>query len=306
MRQSIATHELTKIFPNGTCAVRNVSFSVGHREMAVILGPSGAGKSTLLRCMNRLLEPTSGRISLNGKDITSIRGGLKLQEVRKRVGMIFQQFNLVPRLTVLENVLAGRLTHCVNAFWHSLSLLKIFPKREKDFAFDCLKRVRIESLAYQRADTLSGGQQQRVAIARTLAQEPYVFLADEPVASLDPASAEIVMETLQEIQETQNIPVIVNLHQIELAKRYAKRLIGMANAGIVFDGNQSELTREVIETIYGVEVDAETGRPKGHRKRTRKGVFPAVSQKAGARLSRLKDTRERLENRENEVAHVAS
>jgi phosphonate transport system ATP-binding protein len=304
MQQSIATHDLTKIYPNGTCAVRNVSFSVSHSEMAIILGPSGAGKSTLLRCMNRLLEPSSGRISLNGKDITYIRGGSKLQEVRRRVGMIFQQFNLVPRLTVLENVLAGRLTHCVNAFWHCLSLLKIFPKREKDLAFECLKKVRIETLAYQRADTLSGGQQQRVAIARTLAQEPYVFLADEPVASLDPASAEIVMETLQEIQETQNIPVIVNLHQIGLAKRYAKRLIGMANAGIVFDGKHSELTREVIETIYGVDVDTETGRAKPHIKGALKGAVLSVPQKIGARVSPLRDGIEGEEDLGDEVVHV--
>lgn len=264
-RFSIATEALTKIYPNGTCAVRGVTFSVGSADLMIILGPSGAGKSTLLRCMNRLLEPTSGRILLNERDITHV-GGMKLQEVRRRVGIIFQQFNLVGRLSVLENVLAGRLTHCSNVLWHTTSLLRLFPKREKDFAFDCLKAVRIEQLAYQRADTLSGGQMQRVAIARALAQEPYVFLADEPVASLDPASAEIVMETLQDIQESQHIPVIVNLHQIGLAERYAKRLLGMADGEMVFEGETRALTGEVIERIYGVEVDPKTGRPKGRRK----------------------------------------
>lgn len=222
--------------------------------MTIILGPSGAGKSTLLRCLNRLIEPTSGSIELNGKDITHFSGGFRLQEIRKRVGMIFQQFNLVRRLTVIENVLAGRLSHCHNIFWRLASLTKMFSKREKDFAFECLKKVRIEHLAYQRADTLSGGQQQRVAIARTLAQEPYVFLADEPVASLDPASSEIVMETLQEIHETQRIPVIINLHQIELAERYATRLIGMSDGVLVFDGVGSDLSSDIVEEIYGMQV----------------------------------------------------
>jgi phosphonate transport system ATP-binding protein len=254
MKPSIKTRHLTKIYLNGTCAVNNVSFSVSSDEMTIILGPSGAGKSTLLRCLNRLVEPTSGQIELNGKDITHFNGGFGLQEVRKRVGMIFQQFNLVRRLTVLENVLAGRLSHCRNIFWRLASLSRMFSKPEKDFAFECLKKVRIEDLAFQRADTLSGGQQQRVAIARALAQEPYVFLADEPVASLDPASSEIVMDTLLEIHETQKIPVIVNLHQIELAERYATRLIGMSEGRLVFDGNGSDLSSDIVEKIYGMQV----------------------------------------------------
>lgn len=271
-RFSIATEHLTKVYSNGTCAVRDVSFSVESEDLLIILGPSGAGKSTLLRCLNRLIEPTSGRIMLNGDDITHV-GGMRLQDVRKRVGIIFQQFNLVGRLSVLDNVLAGRLTHCGNVFWHTTSLFRMFPKREKEFAFECLKKVRIEALAYQRADTLSGGQMQRVAIARALAQDPYVFLADEPVASLDPASAEIVMETLQDIQETQHIPVIVNLHQIGLAERYAKRLFGMANAEMVFEGRSRTLTPEVIQRIYGVEVDPKTGRPKGRHRLEAEGAL---------------------------------
>jgi phosphonate transport system ATP-binding protein len=260
LQPAIQTQNLTKIYPNGTCAVKDVSFSVNADEMAIILGPSGAGKSTLLRCLNRLIEPTSGIIKLNGNDITHVAGSFKLQEVRKRVGMIFQQFNLVRRLTVLENVLAGRLSHCRNVIWHMASLGKFFSKKEQDFAFECLKKVRIERLAYQRADTLSGGQQQRVAIARALAQEPYVFLADEPVASLDPASSEIVMDTLQEIHETQAIPIVVNLHQIELAEHYATRLLGMANGQFVFDGKVSDLSSDVVEKIYGAEVTRKVDR----------------------------------------------
>jgi phosphonate transport system ATP-binding protein len=263
MTASIAAENLTKIYPNGTCAVKEVAFTCKSDEMTIILGPSGAGKSTLLRCLNRLIEPTSGKLELNGTDITRATGS-SLQMVRKRVGMIFQQFNLVRRLTVLENVLAGRLSHTGRGFWRLMSLMKVFPEREKNIAFDFLKKVRIEHLAFQRADTLSGGQQQRVAIARTLAQEPYVFLADEPVASLDPASAETVMQTLKRIHETQKIPVIVNLHQIELAREYATRLIGMAEGTFVFDGSPEDLTPAMVERIYGVKVDPVTGRPLGY------------------------------------------
>lgn len=268
MQPAIDTVALTKVYPNGTRAVNQVSFSASQQELTIILGPSGAGKSTLLRCLNRLIEPTSGRIKLNGRDIAHV-SGKKLQQVRKRVGMIFQQFNLVPRLTVLENVMAGRLSHCRGPLWNLLSLLKKFPPNERDVAFECMKKVRIEHLAFQRADTLSGGQQQRVAIARALAQEPYVFLADEPVASLDPASAETVMTTLQHIQQTQGIPVIVNLHQIELAERYATRIIGMAKGQIVFDGRDADLTPEVVERIYGVKVDRRSGRPAAQSTRQR-------------------------------------
>jgi phosphonate transport system ATP-binding protein len=261
-RQFIETSGLTKTYPNGTCAVNNVDFRCNEDQLTIILGPSGAGKSTFLRCLNRLIEPTRGQVLLNGQDITHV-SGKRLQQVRRRVGMIFQQFNLVRRLTVLENVLAGRLCHAARGPRFLLSLMRHFPKRESDFAFECLQKVRIEHLAYQRADTLSGGQQQRVAIARALAQEPEVFLADEPVASLDPASAETVMTTLRTIHETQHIPVIVNLHQIELAGRYANHILGMAKGEFVFEGGDDELTPEIIEKIYGMPVDRSTGKPKG-------------------------------------------
>ncbi|MFW6152522.1 MAG: phosphonate ABC transporter ATP-binding protein [Verrucomicrobiota bacterium] len=271
---AIALQGLEKIYPNGTRALRGVDFKVKQDDFIVILGVSGAGKSTLLRCMNRLLEPTHGKVSLNGEDITHV-SGRKLRLVRERVGMIFQQFNLVPRLTVLENVLAGRLIHCANPVWHGLSLLRAFPRKEKDIAFDCLRKVHIEELAFQRANTLSGGQQQRVAIARALAQEPLVFLADEPVASLDPASADIVMEILKEIQETSAIPVIVNLHQIELAERFAERIMGMANGQVVFDGTRERLSPEIIEQIYGIMVDRRKCRAAGRRKIAQSAVLTA-------------------------------
>jgi len=255
---AIVLQDITKIYPNGTCAVNRVNLSADCRDMTVILGPSGAGKSTLLRCMNRLLEPTSGSLQLNDEEITHV-AGKKLQEVRRRVGMIFQQFNLVRRLTVLENVLAGRLSHCTGGYRRLLSLMNIFSRQDRELAFECLKKVRIEHLAYQRADTLSGGQQQRVVIARALAQEPCVFLADEPVAILDPASAETVMKTLQVINRDRCIPVIVNLHQIELAQRFATRIIGMARGRVVFDGPADALTDAVVEKIYGMAVPRHGG-----------------------------------------------
>ena len=276
MNATIVMQEITKIYPNGTCAVQGIDLAADSKDLTVILGPSGAGKSTLLRCMNRLLEPTSGHLHLNGEEITHA-AGRKLQEVRKRVGMIFQQFNLVRRLTVLENVLAGRLPHCNRGFRRGLSLLKIFSGKDRELAFECLKKVKIEHLAYQRADTLSGGQQQRVAIARALAQGPYVFLADEPVASLDPASAETVMKTLQAINHTQKIPVIVNLHQIELAERYATRIIGMARGRVVFDGPTASLTDEIITRIYGTAVD----------RRNKRAMDAAIGEKSPEKVTTL-------------------
>jgi phosphonate transport system ATP-binding protein len=264
---TLSTRRLSKVYPNGTRAITNIDFGVKRDDMVVILGPSGAGKSTLLRCLNRLLSPTEGHIELNGEDITHVSGS-RLRRVREHVGMIFQQFNLVRRLTVLENVLAGRLPHCHNPMTRGLSLMRIFSRHEKDFAFECLRKVGIETLAYQRADTLSGGQQQRVAIARALAQEPLVFLADEPVASLDVASSHTVMEILADIHENSKIPVVVNLHQIELGCHYGKRIVGMARGHIVFDGPPDDLSQTEIERIYGIQVDRRTGLPRMSRSTT--------------------------------------
>ncbi len=268
---AIETSGLCKTYPNGTKALNNITLTIGESEFIVILGPSGAGKSTLLRSMNRLIEPTCGKIMLMGKDVTHV-GGHHLRHIRRRVGMIFQQFNLVRRLTVLENVMAGRLPHCTGFIRGGLSLLRIFTRREREIAFECLSKVHIENLAFQRADTLSGGQQQRVAIARTLAQEPELILADEPVASLDPASAEIVMQTLLDIHENQHIPVIVNLHQIDLGRRYGKRIIGMNSGAICFDGAPESLDNQMLQLIYGKELDSGLGRIS--RKKTEKDKIP--------------------------------
>jgi phosphonate transport system ATP-binding protein len=245
----VEARDLVKRYPSGTTALKGVNFQVSARDFIVIIGCSGAGKSTLLRCLNRLLKPTSGQILLLGEDISTV-SGRRLQRVRRRVGMIFQQFHLVPRLTVLENVLAGRLRFQNSPIPHTLSLARLFPARDREHAFRCLQEVGIEDLAFQRADTLSGGQQQRVAIARVLAQEPDVILADEPIASLDPRSASAVMNLLREIHETKGIPVLVNLHHLDFVKRYAKRILGMQKGRLVYDGPSSLLERELVERIY--------------------------------------------------------
>ncbi|MFH2058205.1 MAG: phosphonate ABC transporter ATP-binding protein [Pseudomonadota bacterium] len=254
-------NHLTKIYPGDVVAVNTVSFSVKKGEMIAILGPSGAGKSTLLRCMNRLIYASHGEILINGQDITQCRGRA-LRKLRSNVGMIFQQFNLIPRLTVFENVLAGRLSHTANAFWNAASVLRLFSETNKQSAFEALRLVGIEHLAAKRSDSLSGGQQQRVAIARTLAQEPEVILADEPVASLDPASSQRVLKILKHICETKNIPVIVNLHQVDLAQQYAQRIIGIQAGELVFDGIASDFSLDIARTIYGTQYESAVCTPE--------------------------------------------
>ncbi|MCG8551029.1 MAG: phosphonate ABC transporter ATP-binding protein [Desulfobacterales bacterium] len=254
--QSVLTvNNLTKIFNPDTTAVDDVSFSVNQGELVAILGPSGAGKSTLLRCLNRLIPRTTGEIRIHGEEITRCRGR-DLLKLRSDVGMVFQQFNLVPRLTVFENVLAGRLSLCANLLWSMASVFKIFKETEKQKAFEALTQVGISHLSPKRADSLSGGQQQRVAIARTLAQEPRVVLADEPVASLDPASSHRVMGILKKICESRRIPVLINLHQVDLAQQYADRIIGIQDGRLVFDGPVDQFTPGIAKTIYGAEFES--------------------------------------------------
>ena len=247
---AVKTQNLGKVYPNGTRALSDISLSIGNHEFVAIIGLSGAGKSTLLRCLNRLVRPTQGKISLFGEDITHV-SGRRLKNVRCRVGMIFQQFHLVRRLSAMENVLVGRLRFNSGFVNRGLSLMRQFTKDEKEKAFECMRQVGIAELAFQRADTLSGGQQQRVAIARALAQNPEVFLADEPIASLDPRSSEVVMDTLAEIHETRKIPVVVNLHHIDFAQRYGKRILGMSGGKLIFDGSPQSLDSAAVEAVYG-------------------------------------------------------
>ncbi len=228
----------------GIVALRDVSIDVKEGEFLVILGPSGAGKSTLMRCINRLVEPTSGRILLDGREVTSRRR--QLRAARRDIGMVFQQFNLVKRLSVLMNVLSGRLAY--HTFWPSL--LYKFDQDDKRVAIECLTRVNMEHKAFQRADTLSGGEQQRVAIARALAQEPKVILADEPVASLDPKIARQVLTYLKQIAGELGITVLCNLHQVEYAREYAERVVGLSQGTVVFDGPSGKLTDDILQQIY--------------------------------------------------------
>jgi phosphonate transport system ATP-binding protein len=237
-------------------AVDNASFSIAPGGFVGVIGRSGAGKSTLLRMINRLAEPSSGRIVFDGVDVTALKGR-ELRKWRARSAMIFQQFNLIGRLDVLTNVLMGRLATVSPA----RALLKLWPDADKAIALAALEEFDIASLAVQRADQLSGGQQQRVAIARALVQEPDIILADEPIASLDPHNTKVVMDSLQRINRDFGITVICNLHSLELARGYCDRLIGMAAGQVVFDGTPEQLTKSEAQRLYGLESDARTNSP---------------------------------------------
>jgi phosphonate transport system ATP-binding protein len=213
--------------------------------MLAIIGSSGAGKSTFLRCINRLVEPTSGQVLVNGRDVTHI-GGAEFRRLRVGIGMIFQQFNLVKRLSVLKNVLTGRLGYTPAA----TSWLHRFSPADLALAYDCLRRVGIEDKALARADTLSGGQQQRVAIARALAQQPQIMLADEPVASLDPETSRAVLDDLRRINREDGITTIVNLHQLEYAREYADRVVALRAGRVLFDGKPGDIDRDVYQAVY--------------------------------------------------------
>ena len=240
---------LTKSF-NGRTAVSDVSFECPSGQFVGVIGRSGAGKSTLLRMINRLSDPTSGRIEFDGVDVTRLKGQ-RLRDWRQRSAMIFQQFNLVGRLDVLTNVMMGRLNH-ISA---PRSLLKLWSETDRAMALSALEQFDIANLAGQRADTLSGGQQQRVAIARALVQEPELLLADEPIASLDPRNTKIVMDALLRLNKHFGITVICNLHSLDTARSYCDRLIGMAQGRVVFDGVPSLLTNEAARELYGLEAN---------------------------------------------------
>jgi phosphonate transport system ATP-binding protein len=228
-------------------AVNSVSLTINKGSFVGVIGRSGAGKSTLLRMINRLNEPSAGRILFNGTDVTKLEG-IELREWRRRCAMIFQQFNLAGRLDVLTNVMMGRLA---STGW--ASLLKYWGHNDKAIALAALEQFDMASLAAQRADQLSGGQQQRVAICRALVQEPDIILADEPIASLDPRNTKIVMDSLLRINRHFGITVICNLHSLDLARVYCERLIGMAHGRVVFDDVPEALTDHVARELYGIE-----------------------------------------------------
>lgn len=242
----IELRNVSKVYSNGTKGLDDIDLQIKEGEFVVIVGLSGAGKSTLLRSINRLHEISEGEITVNGNSISEARGN-ELYRIRRDIGMIFQNFNLVRRSSVMRNVLSGRVGY------HSTlkMILGLFSKQDKELAMNALNRVNIAEKAYIRADQLSGGQQQRVSIARALAQEAKVILADEPVASLDPITTKQVMDDLLRINQELNITMVVNLHSVDLARKYASRIIGLNKGKIVFDGKANEATEEVFATIYG-------------------------------------------------------
>lgn len=242
----IELQNIHKIYPNGSHALKGVSLTINKGEFLAIIGLSGSGKSTLLRCINRLHQPTSGRILFNGRDVTNIIGA-DLRNYRRKIGMIFQHFNLIKRRSALDNVLAGYLGYM--PVWQSL--LGRFPEEVRREALHNLDIVGIADKANQRADALSGGQQQRTAIARSLMQKPEILLADEPVASLDPATSHSVMQYLEHINKELNSTVVCNLHFLSLVRQYATRAIALRNGEKVFDGSPADITDSWFSTIYG-------------------------------------------------------
>jgi phosphonate transport system ATP-binding protein len=244
---SLIIKSLVKEFDN-TKALDQLTLEIHDGEMVGIIGKSGAGKSTLLRLINRLIEPTSGSIQYNEIDVSNLKGK-KLKNWRSKCAMIFQQFNLIDRLDVLTNVLSGTLGNSFNI----LKLLKIYSKNEKIDALRHLHNLDLSDKALQRVETLSGGQQQRVAIARAMMQKPKILLADEPISSLDPKNSKVVMDDIRKINKEEGIMAICNLHSLEIAKEYCERIIGLSEGKIVFDGNPSELTKELSEQLYDLE-----------------------------------------------------
>ena len=244
----IRLEELVKRYPTGDRALKGVTLEVPKGQVMALIGPSGAGKSTLIRCINRLVEPTSGRVFLGDEDLTRL-GARALRRARRRMGMIFQEYALVERLTVMENTLSGRLGFV--GFWRSY--FRKFPKSDIDEAFRLLERVGLDHMVDKRADELSGGQRQRVGICRALIQNPQLLLVDEPTASLDPKTSRQIMRLICELCEERDLAAIINIHDVMLAQMFAQRIVGLRLGEVVYDGPPDGLTADVLTDIYGEE-----------------------------------------------------
>lgn len=246
----MSIENLNKEYSKGKSVLKDVNFEIKQGELLSIIGPSGAGKSTLLRSINRMIEPTSGKITFDKQNITNVKGR-ELRNMRTNIGMIFQHYNLVDRLSVFENVMHGTL-----GYKNSLQgIFSLYTESEKEEAIDIITELGIEDHIYKRCDELSGGQKQRVGIARALVQKPKIILCDEPIASLDPSSSRVIMEHLRKICSEKGITVIVNLHQVDVAKNYSDRIIGLNSGEIVFNGHPTEINKEVIQAVYGTDFD---------------------------------------------------
>ena len=240
--------ELKKQYPTGELALKGVSLDVPKGQVLALIGPSGAGKSTLIRCINRLVQPTSGSVLLNGTELTNLSSSA-LRCARRKMGMIFQEYALVERLTVMENVLSGRLGYV--GFWRSY--LRKFPSSDIQEAYRLLDRVGLKHMADKRADELSGGQRQRVGICRALIQNPDLLLVDEPTASLDPKTSRQIMRLIQELCTERGLTAIINIHDVFLAQMFSQRVVGLELGSVVYDGAPDGLTPEVLTRIYGEE-----------------------------------------------------
>jgi phosphonate transport system ATP-binding protein len=239
---------LSKRYRTGDLALKGIDLDLPDGQVLALIGPSGAGKSTLIRCVNRLVEPTAGTIMLNDTEITALGSG-ELRRARRRMGMIFQEYALVERLSVMENVLSGRLGYV--GFWQSW--LRRFPQADIDEAFRLLERVGLDQMVDKRADELSGGQRQRVGICRALIQDPDLLLVDEPTASLDPKTSRQIMRLIKELCAERRLSAIINIHDVMLAQMFAERIVGLRLGEIVYDGPPADLGAEVLTAIYGEE-----------------------------------------------------
>ncbi|ATG75334.1 phosphonate ABC transporter ATP-binding protein [Zobellella denitrificans] len=240
--------QLSHAYTPGKPILRQIDIDITEPGIIAIIGPSGTGKSTLLRCINRLITPSQGQILFRQADLAAARGK-ELRRLRRHIGMVFQEYNLVERLTVLENVLTGRLGYM--SAWQAWR--RNFAREDLDRAFELLEKVGLADFAMQRADSLSGGQRQRVGIARALMQQPYILLADEPTSSLDPKTAVEIMELMDTLAASQGIPTLVNIHDVKLAQRFARRMIGMSGGQVVYDGDPAGITDAHLKQIYGGE-----------------------------------------------------